>query len=288
VANHSLLTAAFSPDTQVYFVGALTDGGSLWNTTRHARLYDWNHSRDSLSAIQAVGFSADSQYAATASGKSLALWDVKNGRPVRFYLAPTRITSLGISENATYALLGQEDNQAVLFNLQQGGIVGFLKHTDTVSSIAIDKQAKRAMTGTSNGEVKIWSLDTGDPIHSWSQSGPISLIEFSEAENRALVAADQGTVDIWRIDTAEHLQQLYKRNPGLTTATFSADEQQLLVGTARASIELWDLKTGERLRSWRLPEADPWHKPAVLALTFSESSTQFLAIASDGFSYVLE
>jgi WD40 repeat protein len=288
IANHSLLTADFSPNGQVYFIGAVTDGGSLWETKAQARLYDWNHKKDDFSAIQAIGFSADNQYAATASGQSMALWKVKDGSPVRYWQAPTRITSLGISHDASYALLGQETNEAILFNLQQGGIVGSLKHDDSVSSIAIDKGANKAITGTRGGEVQIWSLETGKSIHQWMQTGSISVTEFSGTGNLALVAADQGVVNIWNVDTAESLHQLYAKSPGLTTAAFSRDERWLLVGTARAIIELWDLQKGEKLRSWQLPEADPWHKPAVLALAFSESPIQYLAIASDGVSYILE
>ncbi|MFT6839383.1 MAG: WD40 repeat protein [Candidatus Azotimanducaceae bacterium] len=288
VANHSLLTAGFSSNGRVYFIGAMTDGGSLWDTKTQARLYDWNHTKNEFSAISAVSFSANNHYAATASGKSLALWNVGDGSPARYWQAPTRITSLEISENAGFALLGQEDNEAVMFNLRQGGVVGSLKHTDSVSSVAIDNQASKAITGTRSGEVHIWSLDTGKSVHRWSQSGTISLTEFSTTASLALVAADQGTVEIWDVDTANRLHLLYTKNPGLTTVAFSTDEHQLLVGTSRAIIELWDLQNGEKLRSWRLPEADPWHKPAVLAVTFGESPTQFLAIASDGVNYLLE
>ena len=185
-------------------------------------------------------------------------------------------------------MLGQEGNEAVLFNLQQGGVVGSLKHSDSVSSIAIDKLASKAITGTRSGEVQIWSLDTGKPAHQWSQSGAISMTAFSATASLALVAADQGRVELWDVDTAKQILLLYAKNPGLTAIAFSTDEHRLLIGTSRAIIELWDLPNNKKLRSWQLPEADPWHKPAVLALAFSESPTQFLTIASDGVNYLLE
>jgi WD40 repeat protein len=288
VANQGLLSAAYSADGQLLFIGAITEGGSLWRSAAPARLYDWNHATDEPSAIQAAAFSADGKLAATAAGDSLALWSTDTGASSRYWHSPTPITAVDISANGAYALLGQENNTAVLFNLERGGVVGSLRHEDSVSGIAMDDQATLALTGSVDGKVRVWSLATGKVNREWLLPSPISLVQLSPSGRLALAAGSRAAEGLWDTGTGELQLQLHQQNPAVTIATFSEDESQLLVGTAREMVELWDLQTGTQIKSWHLPGDGPWQKAVVVALAWSSTPGQFLATAANGFTYTLE
>jgi WD40 repeat protein len=295
IADQSLLSAAYSRDATKYFVGALHHGGSLWKTSAgqistSERLYDWNHNPKDYSAIRVAAFSANGQYVATTEGNSMALWSTETGESQRYWQSPTRIIDLDISSTGEYALLALDNQSAVLFNLMRGGIVGTLRHDETISSVSINDEATLALTGANDGIAWIWSLEDGNPLFELSHKFPVNFVALSPSGDWAITAAYQGGVYVWSTKTGKKLVELFRVNPGITALEFSDTEDQILIGTARESILLAQRASGETIKRWKIPNNGPWHKAAVVAVSFGDQKSslqQYHAIGSTGFAYTL-
>ena len=282
-ANKGFLSAAFSSDGSFEFISSFNHGGSLWQTVDGERLYDWNHKSNSYSAIRAAVFSEDNKFVATAEDDTVVLWNVSNGESIRYWHSPTRILSIDIAKQ--YVLLGQDDDTARLINIVAGGIVRELNHEGAVSSVSLSVDAEYALTGSHDGSARYWSLATGEELYRKQYDQPIDFVLLSNDGRLALSAAYQGKVSIWSTADGKEILSLYRRNPGITSARFKANLTELLVGTSRETIILWDLATGREKEKWRVPNDGPWHKAAILSVSFNESQLGFLAAASNGFSY---
>lgn len=281
LANRGIISASLSDNGELAFVGSFNEGGSLWRMTDHERLFNWNHSKDDLTSIRASAFSEDSQFVVTSADKDMALWNASTGQPIRFWRSPSKITSIDVARQ--YVLIGQTNNNALVFDTIKGGIIGNLQHNDIVSSVSLDDEAKFALTGSHDGGARYWSLDNGAEIFTWSHRTPIEFVQLSQNGQYALSVAYQGTVSLWNTASGELIKTLYDKNPGIISARFSSD--QLLLGTSREKIMLWDLTALEEIEKWEIPNAGPWHKAAVISVAFSHRLNTYRVIASDGISY---
>jgi WD40 repeat protein len=106
---------------------------------------------------------------------------------------------------------------------------------------------------------------------------------LSNSGRLAFSAAQHQQVVIWDPQTGATLQQLSKRNTGITSARFSDDEKLLLLGYVNRRVELWNVDQGRLIDSWDAKARNPWHTTgaAILAVGF-RSNRQFYALAGDG------
>jgi WD40 repeat protein len=293
VASRGIISAAISEDATLSFIGSFNDGGSLWRMTDHERLFNWNHTKEEPSVVRSAVFSEDGQFAATSNDQIIALWNTSTGQSVRFWNSPSRITSLDMAKQ--YILIGQNNNTALVFDIINGGMIGSLKHKDIVSSVSMDDKAKFALTGSHDGRARYWSLDDGEEIHNWPHQTPVELVQLSQDGQYALTAAYQGPVSLWNTLSGDKITELYKKNPGIVSARFDPLAHQLLLGTSREKVILWNVAEISETRRWQLPYEGPWHRSAIIALSFlplshlqQDAKPKYRVIASDGFSYLLD
>ena len=282
---HGSMSAAWSPDGAHGFIGSLKHGGSLWQSRDGERLYDWNHREGEFSAIRAAAFSADGQFVATSAGNEMVIWSVADGESVRHWTAPSRILSLALSEDGSFAFLGLESREAVMFYTFAGGLVGRLPHSAPVQSVAMDDAAKTAVS-TDGSRVIVWSLEAGAARAAWEVSAPVDFVVIAPDGSQVVSSAYLGPVTLSTLhdDQPPTHETLYTRNPGLSTRRFAKGGTELLLGTAREGVILWDLTTMEPRQEWRVPKAGQWNKAAVLSVAFGAGGQYFAAVSS-GHSY---
>lgn len=282
-ANKGFISAAFSRDGTIEFISSFQHGGSLWRTKDKERLYDWNHTDDGYSAIRAAVFSEDDKFVLTTEGKTVVLWDASSGESIRYWHSPSRILAVDIAKQ--YVLLGQEDNIAILVNIIKGGVVGSLKHDGPVSSVSINDDANFALTGSHDGAARYWSLDSGMELQRMQYDQPVDFVLLSNDGKLALSASYQGKVSIWNTAEGSEVIILYRKNPGVVSARFNSDSTELLLGTSREKVILWDLEKAQPIRNWLVPNDGPWHKAAILSVSFDKDQESYLAAASNGLTY---
>ncbi len=295
-AVQGLYTATLSNDGKYGISGSINHGGALWDMESKERLFNWNHTKGEYTGIVAAATSPENRYAATASHRTIVLWEVDTGAPVWFWTAPGNILSMALTPNGDYALLGLDNHTAVVFDIKNGGVKRTLHHNGKVRSVALSNDAKYAMTGSDDRTAKLWELQSGEMLHTWKHGNQVISVRLSGSGQYAFSAAQGDKAVIWNTGNGSVKKELpikkgpYIASAAYTAATFSADESELLTGTNSQLVQLWKVQNGQELKRWKIGKKDKW-KPVsatLLAVSFSNKRGRYFAIASNGMSYELE
>ncbi len=296
VASKGAQGAAFSDDGRWAVIGAIHQGGSLWRTGDGERLFNWNHKSGEMTTIVAADFSPDGRWAMTADPHTLVLWNLADGKPARFWSAPSEVLSIALSPDGNFALLGMGDHTAVVFDVKRGGIVRSFHHDNRVRSVDLSEDGSLALTGSEDYSAKLWDLGSGKELLSVSHEDDVQMVALSPDGHLALTAAKYDKALLWDTSTGKLLGEVplaaekLRRGLRFTAAKFSRDGRQLLTGRPDQVVQLWDTQTLTQLQRWKLPKRDAW-KPtsaAVIAVAFSDQQGRFYATASNGFIHRLD
>ncbi|MEH6357936.1 MAG: PQQ-binding-like beta-propeller repeat protein [Pseudomonadales bacterium] len=294
-AVQGLYSAVLSNDGKYGIVGSIQHGGSLWDMKRKERLFNWNHAKGDYTLFTSTAFSPDSQYAATASERTIVLWETTTGAPVWFWTAPGKILSMALTPNGDYAVLGLANHTAVLFDIKNGGIKRTFTHQGEVRSVSLSGNGKLLVTGSDDETAKLWDIQSGEQLHSWQHGNQLITTAVSANGTYVFTAAQADKAVIWNAKSGKEVRTLpiktgsYIVGAAYSAARFSEDEKQLMTGTNSQLVQLWDIKSGAQLKRWRISKKDKW-KPTsatVLAVAFSGKG-KYLAIGSNGLSYKLQ
>lgn len=289
-------SAALSNDGELGIVGSITHGGSLWQTEKGVRLYDWNHQKGEFTNIIACGFSPDAKFALTADHQTMVLWSTESGKALTYWTAPNEVLSVALTANGNYALLGLGDHSMVLFDVKRGGVQRTFYHSNRVRSVALSVNGELALSGSDDQTARLWNVKTGDLLFNWQHQESVVTVALAPSGNRAFTVAKYDEAVIWDTTTGKAIGKLplqataIKRGQAFTSAAFSADGKLLLTGTSDRLVQLWDADKLIELRHWIVPKRDPW-KPtsaSIAAVSFSTKKHRYYAIASNGFTHRLE
>lgn len=287
--------ASLSNDGKLSIIGSITHGGSLWDTARGERKFNWNHQQGEYSNIIASGFSPDGSFALTADHQTIVLWDTNSGKALTFWTAPNEVMSIDLTPAGNYALLGLEDYSAVLFDVKRGGIQRTFYHKDRVRSVALSDDGELAITGSEDQTARLWQVKSGEQLFSWQHEDEVVTVAIAPNGSKALSVAKYDKAVVWDTNSGKAIGKLplvptaIKRGQAFTSAAFSANSRLLLTGNSDRLVQLWDANKLKQLASWTVPKRDPW-KPtgaSIVAVSFSDKSNQYYAIASNGFTHRL-
>lgn len=289
-AVQGLFSASLSPRGDFAIVGSIQHGGSLWDTARNERLYNWNHRRDSYSNLVASAFSPQEDFALTADQQTLVLWNISNGQPVWFWNAPAGILDVQLTNNAELALLGLANQTAVYFDVQNGGLKQTLYHQARVTSVATSPDGRYALTGSDDYLASFWDVESGKLLSSQRHENRVNQVALSPNGRIAFSAGQLEQAKLWDTNTGQLLSVLsgdeafIPQRHSYTAAVFSSNSQQLLTGNSAGLVQLWDVRAGQELKRWELHRRDPLRPTSVyvMAVAFAESGG-YKAIASNGY-----
>lgn len=293
-AVQGLYSASLSPSGQYAVVGSIHHGGSLWDSSNHARLYNWNHREGENTSLVASGFSPDQRFAVTAGQQTLVLWSLADGAPHWFWTAPAGILDVSLVNNGNFALLGLDNHTAVYFDIKNGGVQQTLYHQGRVETVAISDAGRYALTGTANNFARLWDMNTGEQLQQWSHDNDVNTVALSGDGRYAFTAGQLEQAHIWDAFSGERLHTLsgdeayIQKRFSYTAAVFSEDGNQLLTGTSSGRVQLWDVRAGTELRRWELKRRDPIRPTSVVVLTVAFADQGYKAIASNGFINMLQ
>jgi WD40 repeat protein len=296
VAVKGLHSAAISDDGQYAAIGSIHHGGSLWRTRDGERLYNWNHREGELTTIFTADFSPDNKWAMTAGPHALVLWDMKEGKAVRYWTAPGEVLSIALSNDGNFALLGLSDHSAVLFDVIRGGVKRTFSHGNRVRSVAMSNDGRLAVTGSEDYTAALWDVASGKMLHKIQHEDDVQMVAISPDGKLAMSAAKYDKAVLWDTQSGALVGEIplgkenLRRGMRFTAAKFSEDGRQLLTGRPDQIVQLWDTRSVKLIDSWTLPKRDAW-KPtssAVIAVAFGQNNSQYHAGASNGMLHVLK
>lgn len=281
-------SAAISSSARYATLGSFNHGGSLWDTSNHSRLYNWNHKAGEFSLIAASAFSPDESHAATANQQHLVLWNVNTGSPVGFWSSPAEIMQLDLSPGGDYALLGLANHTAVYFDAKNGGEKRVFRHEGRVRSVDLSNDALQAVTGADDYKARLWDVTSGELLHTLSFDNVVDTVALSPNKQWAFSAASLDKAVIWDTQsgavkhTLSTSDTFFRKRVSYLSARFSENSDRLLTGTASGLVQLWDVRTGNELKRWRIHYRDPYGpvNSGVYAVGFGAGS--YYALGSNG------
>ena len=196
-------SASLSADSKLSVIGSITHGGSLWQTTRGERLFNWNHKQGELSNIIASGFSPDGLFALTADHQTMVLWDATTGQALTFWTAPNEVLALDLTPNGNYALLGLGDYSAVLFDVKRGGIQRSFYHQNRVRDVDLSDDGSLAITGSEDNNAKLWDVSSGEELFNWPHEDEVVTVAIAPQGDKALSVAKYDKAVIWDTQTGK-------------------------------------------------------------------------------------
>ena len=298
-AVQGLYSAKLSDTGSLAIVGSINHGSSLWQASDNARRFNWTHQQGQLSEITNAAFSADLNYAITATPQTMVLWDAKNGASMAYWTAPSEILDIRLLPNAQLALLGLADHTAALFDVRNGGVKQVFYHQARVSSVDVNSRQSFVLTGSDDYNAKLWHLQTAKVLHEWPHKAEVQLVKLSPNGKLAFTMAKYDKAALWDTATGESKGEIplatsaLSRGLSFTAVAFSNNGDYLLTGTSHRTVQLWNTKTLTEVTRWIMPKRDAVAptSASVLALAFNgggAANPSYRAITSDGFIHELK
>jgi RNA polymerase sigma factor (sigma-70 family) len=241
-------------------------------------------------AFWQFAISPDGHTIATA-GRSLILWDMATGRPLRRFPLIQGIRSLAFAPDGKSVAVGGVDYSVRRIDLASGKeLLRFVGHQPDhkilspdqgVFGVAFTTDGKKLVTWGSDGTVRVWEARSGKELrkfggkdfgsadwHIWSLS----------PDGKLLAVSDQESFHLWNLETGKEVRQLRTKPYGDRTVAFSPDGKIFGVSEAGSDrpgrIVLWDMDGGKERA------ASASQKGPVTALAFSPDGK---TLASAGF-----
>jgi WD40 repeat protein/DNA-binding SARP family transcriptional activator len=204
---------AVSPDGSSIALGGDSDpkccGGAsaarAWDTSTGEELWRVGHDR----TVNAVAFSPDGEYLATADWEGVTKIVDRSGRVVR--------------------------------ELGRWGDFNF-------SDVAFSSDGRLVATAEFNNRgrerVRVWDWARGDTLLTVDAEGPSPQVDFHPSGPRVVLSGSGGLAEIWDVDSSERLAVLAGPPGGVKDLAFSSDGSRIAIASADGLVRLFDAETG--------------------------------------------
>ena len=288
VAVRGVYSACLAADGNHALVGSIHHGGSYWQVNPAERVYDWNHQAETLTGVLSCALSDNDRYASTAEHRKIVLWNAQTGEAFWLWEAPANIKDMALSNDGQFALLGLDNYQAVLFDIQNGGVKSRLAHEGVVQTVSMSRDRQWAMTGGDDSNVKVWDLRTGKNVYSWQLNNKIKVVALTQDGQLGFAASHRDDSVLWDLSNGNELARLPQHNGYYQSARFNQDATQLLTGSSSGQVILWDVASAQKLKSWQLSPRSGWVNKATQVLDVAFAPKGFKAVGANGLVYQLD
>jgi WD40 repeat protein/tRNA A-37 threonylcarbamoyl transferase component Bud32 len=214
-----------------------------------------------LKEVRAIRFSPDGKRLVVAGKPVMREWDVATGKPVGNPLedvSSPSITrhalSVAYSPDGRFALTGETDGYARLWNLATGQVVGKpLLHdggnfsateAGNIGAVAFSVDGQVLLSGGSDNSVRLWDRDTGQLIGQLlgHKDAVVGIVVSRDGKTIATASLDK-TAALWDFATRKLLKTL-PHDAKVAAVDFSPDGKTLLTGCRDGRAQLWDIGSG--------------------------------------------
>jgi hypothetical protein len=238
-------SVAINPDGTRLAAADGEPSARVWDTTAGQLLFRPAHQ----DAIQAVTFSRDGAYLATASEQALRVWDARDGREL--------LTSAGGHAGAPHAVAFNPDASRVAVacggqsvriwdvsaarqrdNSARGRQLPELRgHTGEVLAVAYSADGTRLATGSADRTVRVWNTEVSRGTERAvlrGHTGAVRGVAFSPDGLRLVTAGADHTVRIWDVADAKRLAMPLTNRTGRVGDVDTGKQLLMLEGHAGA------------------------------------------------------
>ncbi|MGR6871736.1 WD40 repeat domain-containing protein [Pseudomonas sp. HK3] len=198
------------------------------------------------------------------------------------------IEDMALSNDGQLALLGLDNYEAVLFDIQNGGVKLRLPHEGIVQTVSMSRDNKWAMSGGDDSTVKVWRLSDGKAMYTWELRNQIKVVAITQDGRLGFAASHRDDSILWDLESGQELAKLPQDNGTFQSARFNDDGTQLLTGSSSGQIILWDISKAIKLKIWQLSSKSGWVTKSIQVLDVAFAPQGYKAVGANGLTYQLD
>ncbi|KLU91451.1 hypothetical protein MAPG_09971 [Magnaporthiopsis poae ATCC 64411] len=228
--------------------------------------------------VHDVAFSPDGRTLASASDKTVRLWNVASGTLWRTLQKHNgRVCAIAFSPDGKTLASGAHDNTVRLWNVVSGALQQtFQDHDDWVHGVAFSPDGKTLASASSDDTVRLWDVTSGALRQTLREHEHfVCAVAFSPDGKTLASTSFDKTVRLWDAASGA-LQQTLRRHDDIVCAVaFSPDGRTLASASNDRTIRFWDAATGALRQILRK------HNNHVYAIAFSPDGKTFASASWD-------
>ncbi|HVT60352.1 MAG TPA: TIR domain-containing protein [Thermoanaerobaculia bacterium] len=226
-------------------------------------------------AVNAVAFSADVRYVATASDdKTARVFEAASGKEVARLTHEDRIFAVAFSSDGRYVATGSADGTARVFEAASGTEVARLTHQEVpVLSVAFSSDGRYLVTTTLLGQTaRVFEAASGKEVARLTNEGWVIAVIFSSDGRYLATGSDDKTARVFEAASGKEVARLTHEGAVIAVA-FTADGRYVATGSGDKTARVFEAATGKEV-------ARLTHEDWVRAVAFSADG-RYVATGSD-------
>ena len=183
-----------------------------------------------------------------ASGATAKVWNLNSigDEPTVLYQDASRepITSLAISADAEFAVIGSANNTARLWSLKAGSKIGEVVANEAVLDVAITPDGKKIAAGTANGSVALFS-EAGTNEITLNPLERVTSVALSNNGKFVIAGTDQGFIHLVHLTSGLRRSFSAHSSKIISVSTDPAQPNEFISSSADGTVKVWFLETME-------------------------------------------
>ncbi|EAW36442.1 CHAT domain-containing protein [Lyngbya sp. PCC 8106] len=273
-------TVAFRPDGEMMATVSWDGTVKFWQPDGSLLNRPW---LNNLKNISAVAFSPDSKIIATASGKTVTLWNLNGKMLNRLEGHKYTVVALAFSPDSQIIATASGDaasgQGAVQLWRQDGTLLKTLEdqknsNLDFQLTVAFSPDGKMIASGGWHGALRLWKKDGTSITHTLLGADAINTVSFSPNSQIIATGTANGSVYIHQVDGT--LATTFSGDKdGVWGVSFSPNGEIIATAGSDRTVKLWKL-------DGTLVNTLQGHRNVVLAVAFSRQGSMIASASDDG------
>ncbi|XP_059616881.1 protein qui-1 isoform X2 [Phlebotomus argentipes] len=194
--------------------------------------------------ITCFDISRDSQLAASASGRSVAIWQLNTPEvttTLNYHSGP--VTAVSFSPNGEFVVSGSEDKSVIVVGLTLGLVVTTFKgHGATIHAVVAMMDSRRVLSADRDGVLHVWVADSAAILQ--TVQGPHKQLAVTNNMKFAVCTNGDNSLRIWSL-TREDEKYTVSHSDDITCFVITVDSLYVITGSRDMSLKVWQATGGK-------------------------------------------